>query len=148
MKTILCIHVYMHQTYIWLLWNRWNYYNISSLNQSTGYQCIYVQFGLLINSKYIAWFSYMSIVIQIMLQCVHLCASYKCWEYCDTVNGRLTRYVIFFSSTILGWKAFAHEENSQLPEAEENAYKVNVKFCKFLFSRFFGVRTVSSWQCM
>lgn len=26
-------------------------------------------------------------------------------------------------STILGWKAFAHEENSQLPEAEENAYK-------------------------
>lgn len=86
--------------------------------------------------------------IQIMLQCVHLCASYKCWEYCDTVNGRLTRYVIFFSSTILGWKAFAHEENSQLPEAEENAYKVNVKFCKFLFSRFFGVRTVSSWQCM
>lgn len=52
-------YVYMHQTYIWLLWNRWNYYNISSLNQCTGCHCVYVQFGL-INSKYIAWFSYMS----------------------------------------------------------------------------------------
>lgn len=35
-----------------------------------------------------------------------------------------------YNSTILAWKAFAHEENSQLVEAEQESYKVCVTLNK------------------